>query len=81
MGVPQLLVRYVVLGGIRLTKVVGAVAAPMAVAGLDTAVPPVMVDVAPATPVPSSLQTVVRVSTVGVVLLFTLACTRINSGS
>jgi hypothetical protein len=80
-GVPQLLVRYVVLGGIRLTKVVGAVATPIAVAGLETAVPPEMSLVAPTTPVPSSLQTVVRVSTVGVVLLFTLACTRINSGS
>ena len=64
-----------------MTRVVGAVAAPMAVAGLDTAVPPVMLDVAPAAAVPSSLQTVVRVITVGVVLLLTLACTRINSGS
>ena len=81
MGVPQLLVRYVVLGGIRLTKVVGAVAPPIAVAGLLTAVPPEISAVVPAPLVPSSLQTVVRVSTVGVVLLFTLACTRINSGS
>ena len=64
-----------------MTKVVGAVAAPMAVAGLLTAVPPVMSAVVPSADVPSSFQTVVRVITVGVVLLLTLACTRINSGS
>jgi hypothetical protein len=80
-GVPQLLVRYVVLGGIRLTKVVGAVAPPIAVAGLDTAVPPEISAVVPGADAPSSIQDVVRVSTVGVVLLFTLACTRIISDS
>lgn len=53
----------------------------MAVDGLETPVPPVMSAVVPAADVPSSFQTVVRVRTVGVVLLFTLACTRINSGS
>ena len=77
-GVPQLADRYVVLGGITLTKVVGAVAAPIDVAGLDTAVPPEMLDVAPATPVPSSTQVVTKVSTVAPAL--TAAVVRMNSG-
>ena len=78
-GVPQLADRYVVLGGIKFTKVVGAVAAPMDVAGLDTPVPPEMSAVAPATPVPSSCQVVVKVSTVAVG--FKNAVVRMNSVS
>ena len=77
-GVPQLAERYVVLGGITLTKVVGAVAAPMDVAGLDTAVPPVMCAVVPAADVPSSTQVVTKVSTVAPAL--TAAVVRMNSG-
>ena len=77
-GVPQLAERYVVLGGITLTKVVGAVAAPMDVAGLDTAVPPVMFAVVPAADVPSSTQVVTKVSTVAPAL--TAAVVRMNSG-
>ena len=78
-GVPQLADRYVVLGGITLTKVVGAVAAPMDVAGLVTAVPPEMLAVRPAPEVPSSTQVVTKVSTVAPAL--TAAVVRINSGS
>jgi hypothetical protein len=77
-GVPQLADRYVVLGGIKFTKVVGAVAAPMDVAGLDTAVPPVMLAVVPAPDVPSSTQVVTKVSTVAPAL--TAAVVRMNSG-
>ena len=77
-GVPQLAVRYVVLGGITFTSVVGAVAAPMAVAGLDTAVPPVMFAVVPAAEVPSSTQVVTKVNTVLPALSATVV--RINSG-
>ena len=77
-GVPQLAERYVVLGGITLTKVVGAVAAPMDVAGLDTAVPPVILAVAPITALPSSTQVVTKVSTVAPAL--TAAVVRMNSG-
>ena len=47
-----------------MTNVVGAVAAPIDVAGLDTAVPPEMLDVLPAPEVPSSNQVVVKVNTV-----------------
>jgi hypothetical protein len=72
------LVRYVVLGGTKLTKVVGAVAPPIAVAGLDTAVPPVILVVDPGVTVPGSFQRVLKVSTVGVVFEFTEACTRMN---
>ena len=66
-GVPHELVRDAVLGGMYVTRVVGAVAAPIAVAGLVTPVPPVMLAVAPAVPVPSSLHTVVKVNTVDLV--------------
>ena len=78
-GVPQLADRYVVLGGIKLTKVVGAVAAPIDVAGLDTPVPPDMLAVAPTAAVPSSTQVVVMVKTA----LFALsaAVVRMNSVS
>ena len=64
MGVPQLALRLVVLGGIKFSNVVGAVAAPMLVAGLDTAVPPEMLAVVPAPLEPLSLHTVVNVNTV-----------------
>jgi len=78
-GVPQLADRYVVLGGIKFTKVVGAVAAPMDVAGLDTPVPPEILDVAPVTPVPSSTQVVVKVNTA--LLALSAAVVRMNSVS
>ena len=63
-GVPHAAERYVVLGGIKLTKVVGAVAAPIDVAGLDTAVPPVMLAEVPAPDDPSLTQVVTKVNTV-----------------
>ena len=63
---PHELVRYVVLGGIYVTKVVGAVP-EIVVEGLAVAVPPVMLAVAPAVPVPSSLHTVTKVNTVELV--------------
>ncbi len=76
MGVPQLAVKKVVLGGIYVTKVVGA-SPVMVVLGLFVAVPPEMLEVAPTTPVPSSCQTVVKVNTV---LEVAVAWVRINSG-
>ena len=78
-GVPQLADRYVVLGGIKFTKVVGAVAAPIEVAGLVTAVPPEMLAVAPATAGPSSTQVVTKVNTVLPAL--SAAVVRMNSVS
>ena len=66
-GVPQVLVRYVVAGGIYVTKVVGAVAAPIDVAGLATAVPPEMLAVVPAPDEPSLTQVVTKVNTVELV--------------
>jgi len=66
-GVPHELLRVAELGGIYVTRVVGAVAAPIAVAGLETPVPPVILAVEPTTAVPSSLHTVVKVSTVELV--------------
>ena len=48
------------------TRVVGAVPV-MVVEGLAVALPPVMSAVAPAVPVPSSLHTVTKVSTVELV--------------
>jgi len=62
-GVPHELVRDAVLGGIYVTKVVGAVAAPIDVAGLDTAVPPEMLAVVPAPDDPSLTQVVTKVNT------------------
>jgi hypothetical protein len=59
------------------TKVVGAVAAPIVVAGLDTPVPPDISAVVPAPDVPSSLQTVTKVNTV---LDVAVAVVRMNSG-
>ena len=63
---PHELVRDVVLGGMYVTKVVGAVP-EIVVEGLAVAVPPVMFAVAPTVPVPSSLQTVLKVNTVELV--------------
>jgi hypothetical protein len=63
-GVPHELLKVAELGGIYVTKVVGAVAAPITVAGLATPVPPEMLAVEPTTAVPSSLHTVVKVNTV-----------------
>lgn len=64
MGVPQLALRYVVDGGRYVTKVVGAVAAPIVVAGLDTAVPPVMLVLCPAAALAVLTQVVTKVNTV-----------------
>ena len=74
-GVPHELVRVAELGGIYVTRVVGAVAAPIAVAGLVTPVPPEMLLVEPTTDVPSSLHTVTKVNTV---LLVAVAWVRIK---
>ena len=76
MGVPQLAVKKVVLGGMYVTRVVGAVPV-MVVLGLAVAVPPVMLEVAPETPVPSSDQVVTKVNTVVEVAV---AVVRMNSG-
>jgi hypothetical protein len=67
----------VVLGGRYVTKVVGAVPV-IVVLGDVVAVPPVIASVDPAPEPPGSDQTVVSVITVGVVLLLTLACKRMN---
>jgi hypothetical protein len=77
-GVPHEAVRNVVLGGMKFTKVVGAVAGEIAVAGLATAVPPDMLAVVPGVAVPSSDQVVTNVSTVLVPLRATVV--RMNSG-
>ena len=77
MGVPHEAVRKVVLGGRYVTRVVGAVPV-IVVDGLVVAVPPVMLEVAPTTPVPSSTQVVTRVNTVAEVAV---AVVRINSGA
>ena len=61
-GVPQLADRYVVDGGRNVTNVVGAVAAPIEVAGLVTAVPPEMLSEDPTPDPPGSVQVVVRIS-------------------
>jgi hypothetical protein len=58
--------------------VVGAVAAPIDVAGLVTAVPPLMLAVVPAPTVPSSTQVVTNVNTVDPALRATVVL--INSG-
>jgi hypothetical protein len=64
--VPHELLRVAELGGIYVTRVVGAVP-EIVVDGLEVAVPPVMLAVAPTTAVPSSDQTVTNVSTVELV--------------
>ena len=76
-GVPQLLVMFVVLGGIKFNNVVGAVPV-IEVAGLAVSVPPEMLAVDPATEVPLSLQTVVKVNTVPPA--FSATSVRIKSG-
>ena len=77
-GVPQEAVRYVVDGGMYVHSVVGAVAAPIEVAGLVTPVPPEILDDVPAPEDPSSTQVVTNVSTVLPAL--TAAVVRIYSG-
>ena len=64
-GVPQLPVKYVVLGGKYVTNVVGAVPV-IDVAGLVVAVPPVITSVEPTGEPPGSTQVVVNVNTVDV---------------
>ena len=61
-----------------MTSVVGAVAAPIDVAGLDTPVPPEMLEVVPAPDEPSSTQVVTKVNTVDPA--FTAAVVRMYSG-
>jgi hypothetical protein len=74
--VPQLAVRKLVLGGIKVHKVVGAVPV-IVVEGLFVAVPPVILELVPKPLDPSSTQVVTRVNTVPLVAV---AVTRINSG-
>jgi hypothetical protein len=74
--VPQLADRYVVLGGIYVTKVVGAVPV-IVVLGLVVAVPPVILEVTPGPELPSSTQVVTKVNTVVEVAM---AVVRMNSG-
>jgi hypothetical protein len=63
-GVPQLAeVRYVELGGMYVTNVVGAVPV-IVVLGLDVAVPPLMLAVVPGPDDPSLTQVVTKVNTV-----------------
>ena len=61
-----------------MTSVVGAVAAPIDVAGLDTPVPPEMLEVVPAPDEPSSTQVVTKVNMVDPA--FTAAVVRMYSG-
>ena len=75
-GVPQLAVRKEVLGGIYVTKVVGAVPV-IVVDGLAVAVPPEMLELTPGPDDPSSTQVVTKVNTV---VLVAVAVVRINSG-
>jgi hypothetical protein len=75
-GVPHEAVRYVVLGGIKVHKVVGAVPV-IVVLGLVVAVPPEMLAVVPAPLEPLSTQVVTKVNTVPEVAV---AVTRIKSG-
>jgi hypothetical protein len=75
-GVPQLAVRNVVLGGRYVTRVVGAVPV-IVVDGLAVAVPPEMLALVPAPLEPLSTQVVTKVSTVALVAV---AVTRIKSG-
>ena len=76
-GVPQLAERYVVLGGRKVTKVVGAVPV-MVVDGLEVAVPPEMLADVPAPELPSSDQVVTKVKMVLPALSATVV--RMNSG-
>lgn len=61
-GVPQLFVRYVVDGGSKFTNTVGAEPV-MLVAGLEVAVPPLMVRLVPPAP-PGSTNVVTSVNVV-----------------
>ena len=75
-GVPQLAVRKLVLGGIKVHKVVGAVPV-IVVEGLVVATPPVILAVVPAPDEPLSTQVVTKVNTVPEVAV---AVTRMKSG-
>ena len=59
-----------------MTRVVGAVAAPISVAGLVTPVPPLISELVPAPELPSLTQVVTKVNTVELVAV---AVVRINS--
>ena len=74
-GVPQEADRYVVLGGMYVTKVVGAVPV-IVVDGLVVAVPPEMLAEVPAPDDPSLTQVVTKVNTV---LDVAVAVVRMNS--
>jgi hypothetical protein len=74
-GVPQLADRYVVLGGMYVTKVVGAVPV-IVVDGLVVAVPPLILAVVPRPDDPSLTQVVTKVNTV---LDVAVAVVRMNS--
>ncbi len=63
MGVPQEAVKVAELGGKYVTRVVGAVPV-IVVLGLEVAVPPEILAVEPAVPVPSSTHVVIKVNTV-----------------
>ena len=76
-GVPQVLVRKLVLGGMKLTKVVGAPLATVGVVlGLEIPVPPEILELVPAPELPSLTQVVTKVSTVELVAV---AVVRMNS--
>ena len=62
------------LGGKYVTRVVGAVAAPIEVAGLDTAVPPEMLSLDPAPDPPGSVHVVVKTNCVPVPAVLALIC-------
>ena len=74
-GVPQLADRYVVEGGMYVTRVVGAVP-EMVVEGLAVAVPPLILEEVPAPELPSLTQVVTKVNTVELVAV---AVVRMNS--
>ena len=75
LGVPQLAERYVVEGGIYVTRVVGAVPV-IVVDGLAVAVPPEMLEEVPKPELPSLTQVVTKVNTVELVAV---AVVRMNS--
>ena len=72
-GVPQLFVRNVVDGGIKAKTTDGAVPKVVVAPLVVVAVPPVICAVDPGVEVLAALQSVVKVITVGVLVLFTLA--------
>jgi hypothetical protein len=75
-GVPQVLLKYVLLGGRYVTKVVGAVPV-IVVDGLLVAVPPEILELTPGPELPSSTQVVTKVNTVALVAV---AVVRMYSG-